>query len=152
MTMAGIKTIGLCMIVKNAAHLVLQCLETVRPLVDYALIVDTGSTDGTQEIIRRFLSNENLPGEVIDEPWRDFAYNRSFALAKLRERADIDYALVMDATDRLIRSDSFDVSAFKAALVNDLYHLEIRQGLIRFWRAQILSNRLEFIYKGVLHE
>ena len=152
MTMSHVKTIGLCIIVKNEAHLVLQCLETVRPLIDYALIVDTGSTDGTQEIIRRFLSNENLPGEVIDEPWRDVAYNRSFALAKLRERADIDYALVMDATDRLIYSDGFDVSAFKAALVNDLYHLELRQGSIRFWRAQILSNRLEFTYKGVLHE
>jgi hypothetical protein len=146
------KTIGLCLIMKNEAHALLQCLESVRPLVDYALIVDAGSADGTQATVRRFLSNENLSGEIIDELWKDFAHNRSFALAKLRERADIDYALMMDATDRLVFSSGFDVPTFKAALVRDLYHIEIRQGSIRFWRPQLLSNRVEFGYKGVLHE
>jgi hypothetical protein len=40
------KTIGLCMIVKDEAHVILKCLESVRPLVDYVLVVDTGSTTG----------------------------------------------------------------------------------------------------------
>jgi glycosyltransferase involved in cell wall biosynthesis len=146
------KTIGLCMIVKDEAHVILRCLTSVRPLIDYALIVDTGSNDGTQEVIRNYLAQAAIPGEVIKEPWRDFAYNRSFALAKLRERADIDYALMMDADDTLVIANGFDVSAFKANLDKDVYRLEIHLGALRFWREQIFSNRVEFAYKGVLHE
>jgi glycosyltransferase involved in cell wall biosynthesis len=58
-------SIGLCMIVKNEAHIIRRCLENALPLVDYILIVDTGSNDGTQQIIRDFLHEKNLPGEVI---------------------------------------------------------------------------------------
>ncbi len=152
MAVRGIKTIGLCMIVKNESQVILRCLRAVRPLIDYALIVDTGSTDGTQAIVTQYLSKERLPGEVIDEPWRDFGYNRSFALAKLRERAGIDYALVTDADDILVFANGFDAPMFKAALDKDFYNVEIRLGPIRLWRPQILNNRLEFSYKGVVHE
>ena len=88
--------IGLCMIVKNEARVIRRCLESVLPLLDYVLIVDTGSNDGTQQAIRDFLREKDLPGEVVEEPWRDFAYNRSFALQKLRERQDIDYGLMIN--------------------------------------------------------
>jgi glycosyltransferase involved in cell wall biosynthesis len=159
MASPAMKTIGLCMIVKNEAQVILCCLQNVRPLIDYALIVDTGSTDGTQTIARRFLSEHRLSGEVIEEPWRNFAYNRTFALSKLRERTTIDYALVVDADDTLVFADSFDTSKFKAGLDKDFYHVEIHLGVdrtggwqTRFFRPQILSNRLEFTYKGVLHE
>ena len=93
------KTIGLCMIVKNETKVIRQCLESTLPLIDYILIVDTGSTDGTQEMIRDFLAHHSIEGTVIDEPWRDFAYNRSFALERLREVAQVDYALIIDADD-----------------------------------------------------
>ncbi len=46
------KTIGLCMIVKDEAAVIERCLDSVRPLIDYVLIEDTGSTDRTQKIIR----------------------------------------------------------------------------------------------------
>src|SRR5271168_4484452 len=91
------KMLGLCMIVKNESKVILRCLESVRPLVDYVLIEDTGSTDGTQTMIREWLAQAGLPGEVYGEPWRDFAYNRSHALARLRENIGVDYALISDA-------------------------------------------------------
>src|SRR5690242_484513 len=91
------KTIGLCMIVKDEAAVIERCLDSVRPLIDYALIEDTGSTDGTQEIVRAYLRRHGIAGEVIEEPWRDFAYNRTHVMARLRDRVSIDYALIMDA-------------------------------------------------------
>ena len=66
------KTVGLCMIVKNEAQTILRALDSVRTFVDYVLVEDTGSTDGTQTIIRDYLRAHGLPGEVFDEPWRDF--------------------------------------------------------------------------------
>jgi len=140
------------MIVKDEARIILRCLESVRRLVDYVLIEDTGSTDGTQEIIRDYLRREHIPGAVIEEPWKDFAYNRTVALAKLRERAEIDYALIMDADDVIVCDVGFDATSFKAGLTQDLYHVEIRLPPIKYFRPQICRNSLDFKYRGVLHE
>ena len=105
------------MIVKNEAHVILRCLNSVKPLVDYVLIEDTGSTDGTQKLITEWLRRNNIPGAVIDEPWRDFAYNRSHAMTKLREVETVDYALIIDADDRLVTEPGFDpLAAYKADL------------------------------------
>ncbi len=146
------KTVGLCMIVKNEAPVIVRCLESVRPLVDYVLIEDTGSTDGTQDLVREWMASENLPGEVYDRPWSDFGTNRSSALEALRQRREIEYALVMDADDVLVFASDFDTTAFKGTLAADLYSLPIRLGPIRYQRPQLCSNRLPFRYRGVLHE
>src|SRR5271155_4152070 len=146
------KTIGLCMIVKNESKVILRCLESVHSIVDYVLIEDTGSTDGTQAIIREWLDHVGLPGEVYDEPWRDFAYNRSHALARLRENERLDYALVLDADDYIVLEPHFDFPAFKNSLSSDVYDVEVRNGPTRYLRGHICSNRHAFRYRGVLHE
>jgi hypothetical protein len=146
------KSIGLCMIVKNEAHVISRCLDSVRPLIDYVLIVDTGSSDNTQGVVRDYLAKHGIPGDVIDEPWKDFAYNRSFSLARLRERTQIDYAFVMDADDTLVLDDGVDVAKFKANLDKDFYHVGIDHGPIWYHRPLLLNNRLPFYFKGVLHE
>jgi glycosyltransferase involved in cell wall biosynthesis len=145
-------TIGLCMIVKNESKVILRCLESVRPIVDYVLVEDTGSTDGTQQIIADWLRRKNLPGMVIEEPWRDFAYNRSHVLAKLRNVEHVDYVLIIDADDQLVIEESFDPARFKSAMRDDLYDIQIRHAGSRFSRPQICSNRKEFSFKAVLHE
>ena len=145
-------TIGLCMIVKNEANLIRRCLASALPLVDYILVVDTGSTDGTQQIVCDFLDEHGLPGAVIDEPWRDFAYNRSFALLRLREVPGIDYALMLDADDVLVLAPGFDVNAFKAQMRHDHYDVLVDEGAVTHFRGHICSNRLPYAYKGVLHE
>ena len=116
------------------------------------LIANKGSTDGTQQIIRQYLLDEGLPGEVIEEPWSDFATNRSSALANLRRRTEIDYALIMDADDVLACAPGFDALRFKASLDADVYNLWIRLGAITYHRPQLCSNRKDFRYRGVLHE
>jgi FkbM family methyltransferase len=146
------QTVGLCMIVKNESQLILRCLESVRPIVDYVLIEDTGSTDDTQAIIRDWLSSVGLSGQVYDEPWRDFAYNRSHVLAKLRKNQNVDYALMLDADDHIVIDANFDIASFKNNLSHHLYDVELRSGPARYLRPQICSNRLEFRYRGVLHE
>ena len=135
-TDAGIKTIGLCMVVKNEAKLIRQCLTSALPLVDYVLVVDTGSEDGTQQIIGDFLTEHDVPGAVIDEPWRDFGYNRTFALERLREVEDIDYALIIDADDVVVLDAGFDPRAFKTQMEHDLYDVQILHGGMSHFRAQ----------------
>src|SRR5258708_7527223 len=117
-------TIGLCMIAKNESDIIPRCLESARQMVDYVMIEDTGSTDRTQTIVRRWLDRAGLPGEVYDEPWRDFAYNRSHALSMMHKRKEIDYALILDADDYVIFDHGFDIDEFKRNLFSDLYDVE----------------------------
>nr|WP_308061869.1 glycosyltransferase [Streptomyces sp. LBUM 1477] len=69
------QTICLCMIVKNEARVIERCLASVRPLIDTWVISDTGSTDGTQDLIREAL--DGIPGELRQDPWVDFGRNRT---------------------------------------------------------------------------
>ena len=50
-------TISVAMIVKNEAADLAQCLDTVKGWVDEIIIVDSGSTDNTQEIANNMVQN-----------------------------------------------------------------------------------------------
>ena len=60
------------MIVKNETHIIHECLESVAPLIDYWVISDTGSTDGTQELITKFFAEKGIPGELHQDEWKGF--------------------------------------------------------------------------------
>jgi tetratricopeptide (TPR) repeat protein len=145
-------TIGLSMIVKNETPVIRRCLDSVLPLIDYALVSDTGSTDGTPELIRSYLAEKSLPGEVIERPWVNFAHNRTEALDALRQVAWVDYVLVIDADEVLVFEPGFSPPDFKASLTDDLYDLTTRYGTNVYLRPQIFRNALSFCYKSALHE
>ncbi|WP_260739704.1 glycosyltransferase [Tunturiibacter lichenicola] len=88
----GQPSLGVSMIVKNAEATLARCLESVLPLADEIVIGDTGSTDTTVSIARRY------GARVIDVPWEnDFARARNRVLAEGR----CDWVLVMDGDEML---------------------------------------------------
>ncbi len=89
-------TISLCMIVKNEAATIERCLRSVASATDEIIIVDTGSTDQTKEIVRQFTD------KIYDFPWiDDFAAARNFAFS----HASQEYILWLDADDVLLSND-----------------------------------------------
>ena len=145
------KTITLCMIVKNEAHVIERCLASVIPLIDYWVICDTGSTDGTQEKIKKFFKNVGIDGELHECPWKDFGHNRSEAL-EYAQKTKTDYALMIDADEVLVFEPGFDPAKFKETLTADLYNIFAHFGQTRYHRPQLTSNKKPFYYRGVLHE
>lgn len=145
------KTINLCMIVKNEAHVIERCLSSVLPVIDYWVIVDTGSTDGTQQKIKDFFDRNGIPGELHDSTWSDFGTNRSEAL-ELAQKTDHDYSLMIDADEILVFEPGFDPAKFKDSLTADLYNIFAQFGQTRYHRPQMTSNKKRFYYRGVLHE
>ncbi len=137
-------TVCLCMIVKDESAVIRRCLESVRPLIDAWCIVDTGSTDGTQALIRDVM--HGVPGELHERPWVDFAANRSEALQLARSTAD--YSLVIDADDVMTIPSGFVMPELTA----DSYTVDISFGILRYRRAQIFRNAIAWRYRGVLHE
>lgn len=144
----GRPTIVLSMIVKNEAPVIARCLQSIRPIVDAYCIVDTGSTDGTQDVIRQTYAD--LPGQVYDVPWRDFAYNRSAALRLARSHGD--FALMIDADTVCIVDPGVTAASLAAQLDSDYYSVVIDHFGIEFPRPTVTSGHLDFSYRGVLHE
>lgn len=137
-------TISLSMIVKNEASVIARCLASVRPLVDHWTIVDTGSTDGTQDLIRSLL--DGLPGILHERPWREFAANRNEALELARPHGE--YVLTIDADDTLEYERGFRMPA----LTHDSYELRILDSSIVYARTQLVRSALPWRWRGVLHE
>ncbi len=100
-SLSGPQTICLSMIVRNenGPHL-RRCFESVRPFISSWAIVDTGSTDGTQDTIRSLLAD--IPGQLIEREWvDDFSNSRNQALT-LAEESCAGFAMVLDADDYII--------------------------------------------------
>ena len=139
------QTMTLCMIVKNEKtdHF-RQCLESVKNHIDYYVICDTGSTDGTQDFIREFFEEAGIPGEVHDIPWEGFGKCRTKALELCDGKAD--YAWMIDADDYL------DGEFTLPDIGMDSYQLRIKRGNFEWWRNQIFKTGVGWKYIGVLHE
>ena len=139
------KTICLCMIVKNEAKILKECFDSLVDCLDYWVICDTGSTDGTQELIKEYFAEKKLPGDLHEEKWVNFGYNRTSAFQNSRGKAD--YILVMDADDRLVGNLSLpQEDNFQS------FHIKFKLGNLEYYRPQVFNNELEWKYVGVVHE
>ncbi len=139
------KTICLNMIVKDESDAIERCLGSVKHLIDYWVIVDTGSSDGTQEIIKKFM--KDIPGELHERPWVDFAHNRNEALKFAKNKAD--YLLFIDADEIFEYSPEFALPP----LTKDIYMVQVRQlETVDFRRPSLVNNHLNWRWEGILHE
>ncbi|MCC6128014.1 MAG: glycosyltransferase [Chlamydiae bacterium] len=139
-------TVCLNMIVKDEERVIERCLSSVKDWIDYWVIVDTGSSDGTKSKIIHSL--RDIPGELFDRPWVNFGWNRNEALKLAKTKAD--YLLFIDADDRLIISKSFK----KPIFTKDVY-IAIQQDESRSvdTRCLLLANaNLDWRWEGVAHE
>ena len=104
-------TISLCMIVKNEEVNIEKCLNSIADLVDEVVVVDTGSTDKTKELVQKY------PNMILyDFEWvNDFAKARNFAFSK----ASKDYQMWMDADEELLDIDRERFRKLREAIDKD---------------------------------
>ena len=151
-----IPKICLNMIVKNEAKVIKRLLDSVLPLIDSYCICDTGSTDGTADLIDAYMRDHGVPGKLLHEPFRDFGHTRSFALHAAIDQMDADYLLLLDADMVLQYPGGIDSDALvtlKHRLVDyDVWY--VFQGTPQFYNknVRLIRNRPGFSYWGVTHE
>jgi len=145
-------SVTLCMIVKDESHVVKECLESMLPYIDRYDITDTGSTDNTPELIKEFMDEHDIPGEVYLSDWKGFGDSgdkigsRTESLRNCDGKAD--YAWVIDADDKM--TGSFQ---YPEKMDADAYTLRIGRGEdFTWWRNQIFKTGIGWHYVGVLHE
>lgn len=160
-------TLSLCMIVRDEARLLGDCLRRARDFVDEIVVVDTGSSDATRSIAAQFTER------VYDFNWNDdFAAARNHALAQARG----DWIVVLDADEAIEPEGWRSLRERIATTERDAFFLEQRNygreataegwvpvGAATPWTrdypgykpnpiARVFRNRPDICYRGRVHE
>ncbi|SFS66611.1 glycosyltransferase family 2 protein [Marininema halotolerans] len=145
-------SISLCMIVKNEEKTLDRCLASIFDIVDEINIIDTGSTDATKEIARRYTTR------IFDFTWIDhFAAARNFSFSK----ATKEYILWLDADDFFKEKDREKFRELKKTLdssvdqVSMYYHLHYDdEGNVfsRIRRERLVKRARNYRWHDPVHE
>ena len=102
---------------KNEEEQLGTCLESLRPIADEIIVVDTGSTDRTKEIATRFTDR------IYDFAWiDDFSAARNFAFSK----AKMDYIYTADADELLDEANIRRFLDMKRVLLTEIEIVQMR--------------------------
>lgn len=141
-------SITLCMVVKNEGMLLGQCLKDMGSVVDEIIVVDTGSTDDSIKIAKKY------GARIIHYKWND-----SLGLGGARnvsiKNATNPWVLVLDADERIAKNDLFklkrlvkDTKAFGYIFTRRDYTK--RYDLLRDWHPNDGSYLEEEAFSGCL--
>jgi len=129
-------TIGLALLVRDEAANVERAITQCAGIVDHVTVLDTGSTDGTQQIARA------VGADVHEREWDGFGPSRT-ALLEVARRSGTDYTLMLDADHTLhVEGERPDMDA-------DEYMLRVRDDGGRL--PLLTRTQHPFRYEGVAH-
>ncbi len=145
-------TVSLCMIVKNEEDVLSRCLSSVQGLVEEMVVVDTGSTDSTKEVARKFTDR------VFDFPWaEDFSQARNFSLSQATQQ----FCLWMDADDVIDPEYRQGFLELKQVLPPQTdvvmlpYHAAFDEGgrpVLTYYRERLIRRLSGLSFRGAVHE
>jgi len=135
--------LGLVAIVKDEAPRLPVTLGAIRDRLTHWVIVDTGSTDGTQDVIRETLAG--IPGELYEEPFVDFGSARSRAFAHACGTAE--WLLAMDADMTFTLDPTWEPDPDVAA-----YMVQMGSGDFGYRLPLLLRGDREWVSRGPVHE
>lgn len=142
--------LSLCLIVKNEEKNIERCIKSVENIVDEIVILDTGSTDNTLEIAKKYNTR------IFHSEWKnDFALARNEAIS----HATGDWILILDADEELIEGSNDSIRIFmiptedpicytiRIKNYNERKELQHSNFMTRFFK-----NHPTLRFKGKIHE
>ncbi|TCL69954.1 glycosyl transferase family 2 [Hydrogenispora ethanolica] len=141
-------SVSLCVIARDEAAVIADCLNSARPFVTEMIVVDTGSTDRTREL------SVALGARVFDWDWSgDFAAARNYGL----EQAESAWILVLDADETLEPTTTDDFQTLLRDTRIEGYYLTIRSQLENHresidYVVRLFRNKPIYRFDGIIHE
>lgn len=145
------ESVSLCIIVKNEEAMLEKCICSVKDIVDEIIIVDTGSTDNTIDIAKKYTS------KVYEFSWNeDFSAARNFSISK----AGCEWIFILDADEvfnmkdcgkfvKLLESpryESYNFVIYNYIEDNDASDFTMHYAL------RLFKNNKNYKFKGRIHE
>ena len=147
--------LALNFICKDESHVIGTMLNTAKDIVDLIVVNDTGSTDGTQQIIKDFGEKNNIPTYVFERPFDDFEKSRTYAMEKLRDVVNElgwdpnkVHGFWFDCDEQLIIDPKFTKNQF----TKDLYMINTYIGQMKYTRNTFFKVSKPFRWYGPVHE
>lgn len=142
-------TLSVCMIVKDEEETLARCLNCVAPFADEIIIVDTGSTDDTVAIAKKYTDR------VYFFEWRDdFAAARNYSFSK----ATCDLVMWLDADDVITEENAAKITELKNRDDYDVAFLKYAASfdgdkpVFVYYRERIFRRQCGFKWEGEVHE
>jgi hypothetical protein len=147
--------LALNFICKDESPVIEKMLESAKGIVDLIVVNDTGSTDGTQQIIKNFGEKYGIPTYVFERPFDDFENSRNHAMQKLRDvvkelgwNPEQVHGFWFDCDETLVIDPKFTKSQF----TKDLYMINTYIGAMKYTRNTFFKVSKPFRWYGPVHE
>jgi tetratricopeptide (TPR) repeat protein len=137
-------------IVKNESARLERCMKALIDHVDGAIILDTGSTDATIQIITDFFAEHKKPCEIAVGTFETWDQARNDALKLARNSVhNWDYLFLVDVDMELVVNDP----RWRAEIRDGAaYEMVQEAGTVVYTNARLVSRLATGNYRGVTHE
>lgn len=134
-------------IIRQEGRIIERMLQSLVPFVGGCVIIDTGSTDNTIDVVKRFMLEHKWPGKIYYSPFVDFGRTRTLA-AKVAYNCG-DYLCLTDADYKWRLPESS--SSFLYTMDKDVYRIGTVGGCI-YYRPHLIRSTVKFCYRRRTHE
>jgi glycosyltransferase involved in cell wall biosynthesis len=147
--------LALNFICKDESHIIDGMLNSGKSIIDLIVAVDTGSSDNTIELIKKFGEENNIPTYVFERPFDTFDKCRNYAMDKLRDvvgdlnwNKDDVWGFWYDCDEKLVIDSKFNKNQFN----KDIYMINTYIGQMKYTRNTFFRVSKPFRWYGVVHE
>ena len=144
----------LTQIMKNESHVAERMLNSIKNFVDGIVVVDTGSTDDSIEVVRKWGADNGIETYVIPRAFDNFENSRNFSLDSARDiflskkDGHTYYGVWLDFDEQLIVGPTFN----KEKCDKDLYMFNTSIGAMKYTRNEFYRLDKPFKFYGPVHE
>jgi len=143
----------LTQIMKNESHVVTRMLDSIKSIVDIVVMIDTGSTDNTIEVVKKWGENNNIETHVFERPFDNFEASRNYSIEMARQvtknRGNDYWGFWLDCDEQLV----VDPKVFDKSKINkDLYMFNTYIGTMKYTRNECYKIDKAFRFYGPVHE
>jgi glycosyltransferase involved in cell wall biosynthesis len=132
--------------VANEARTITRMLDSCYKYIDYWVIQDNGSTDGTQDIIRDYFQEKGIPGFLYETEWQYPGFNRDHTLQTcLKADHGCDWILRMDADEQLVVEDDFDWTELEDTNIES-FNVIVHSFGSRYYRTWLWNAKLPWFF------
>lgn len=144
----GARTICCTAIVKNESANMVRLLDSLKSILDFICITDTGSTDDTVAVIEQWGVAHKIPTTVCVSPFVDFAVSRTQSVINARQTYPMaNYLLLTDA------DFVWELKNFKTTqLIHESHMVVQRNSEDRYNNIRFLKNNIDWKCVGTTHE